>query len=96
MPDTNTNTKLSWAFDAGNYASAYVSEDLQIALDRDSHEGDCYHAYLLGFFSSYELHEIPGDYRDDYITAHYAIGDRMRALGIAVDELDAADVAQYA
>jgi len=88
MPDT---TKLSHAFDAGNYDAAYTSEDLQTALNSytRAYEGPYYHAYVLGFFSSYELNEVPiGNDRDDYVRAHQLIGSTLRDLGIAVDPLE--------
>jgi hypothetical protein len=58
--------KVSHAFDAGNYASAYVSEDLDTAWDAyQKEDGD--HvvseeykpAFIMGFYSSYEAEEMP-------------------------------------
>jgi hypothetical protein len=58
---------MSRGFDAGNYANAYVSENYLTAFNADTgpkeHEAYCA-GFVLGFFSSYEVDEIPGDCRD--------------------------------
>ena len=80
---------LSRGFDAGNYANAYESENLSKAWKkrRVKQTSPAYRAaYVLGFFSSYETHEVPETYRDELIEAERTYGPRMRALGIAVDE----------
>ena len=49
-------------YDAGNYDSAYRAEtpDLRPLLGKS----DNFRAgYLVGFYSSYELHEVPADWR---------------------------------
>jgi len=70
-----TRILISQGFDAGNYASAYISQDYQTAFDRGTgkkeHEAYCV-AYILGFFSSYELHEIPFEYQDLYKSAYFS------------------------
>ena len=57
-------TENSHGWHAGNYANAYTSE----TLDPASWEGrsSAYRAaYLLGFYASYEAHEIPPEWRDE-------------------------------
>lgn len=61
---------LSRGFDAGNYDSVYVSEDYMVAFSRRSageplsaHDAWCT-GYVLGFFSSWELHEVPQDLQE--------------------------------
>lgn len=71
----NDDTKLilSRGFDAGNYAAAYVSTDYMVAFDADTgpKELEAYcAAFVLGFFSSYEVHEIPEDYREMHEAAY--------------------------
>lgn len=52
-------TDMSRAFDAGNYANAYESRDLEVALKRARYTAPHTRAaFVLGFFSSYELCEI--------------------------------------
>ena len=56
-------TEMSQMFSAGNYANAYDSTDLD---DHDltalkPHERA---AWVLGFFGTYELHEMGGDERE--------------------------------
>lgn len=74
---------LSRGFDAGNYGNAYENEDWQAWLERkrakkqpkaakpapelvEAWEA----AAILGFFGSYELHEIPDSARDAFIEAY--------------------------
>ncbi len=70
--------EFSCGFSAGNYASAYSTEDYALALAQDHEDYDealenlrsdeplPYRVgHLLGFFSSYELHEVPDDWRRD-------------------------------
>jgi hypothetical protein len=53
----------SIGFDAGNYDAAYVSEtmteELRDRMESKSREYRC--GYLVGFYSSFELHEIPNE-----------------------------------
>ena len=58
--------ELSHGFDRGNDASAYETEDYEQARDAINGSTSYYRiGHLLGFFSSYELHEIPGEWRDE-------------------------------
>lgn len=70
------------AMDRGDYASAYETETLDEDAPGEAYalartQGDIpkgasaqeYCAgYVLGFFGSYELHEIPDDWRDEVET----------------------------
>lgn len=51
--------EYSAGFDRGNYCSAYeatsIDERHELAWSGDWREG-----FVMGFFSSYELHEVPG------------------------------------
>ena len=40
-------------------------------------------AYLLGYFSDCEWHEVPGVYRDDVDEAVRKFGSKMTRVGIA-------------
>ena len=66
-----TALALSRAFDSGNYAAAYVTEDYERALHECcSERSDAYRAaFTLGFFASYERHEVPESHRDAYDAA---------------------------
>jgi hypothetical protein len=69
---TSKYTDFSLGFDAGNYANAYETTDLAIAIlsSDPSDTSDAYCAGLvLGFYSSYELDEIPATDLDAYETA---------------------------
>lgn len=75
--------RLNKAFDRGNYASAYDGERPTVLPD-DTEEQ---HAYLLGFFSSYEAEEVPDDWYEDYCQAHRSqVGKLARLLGWVEDE----------
>lgn len=53
----------SRGFDAGNYAAAYESE----TFDEEAIEGKSAAfaaGYMLGFFSSYEAHEVPEEHQE--------------------------------
>lgn len=53
---------FSRGYDHGNYAAAYNTEDYSEALRDINGTNGFYRAgHLLGFFSSYELHEIYGE-----------------------------------
>lgn len=75
--------ELSHGFSAGNYANAYQTEDLgEVSEVLDANEEPYRHAFILGFFSSYELHEIPGDARERFDEAYHSDnGQRVLALG---------------
>jgi hypothetical protein len=69
--------RISRGFSAGNYAGAYISEDLDTAMEREELHWELKneafrHAFILGFFSSYELHEVPGSYREQYDEAYWS------------------------
>jgi hypothetical protein len=55
-------TDFSRGYDAGNYGNAYESQDWNAWSAKRKLNG-CSHEYrsgaMLGFFSSYEIHEIP-------------------------------------
>ncbi len=56
-----TDEPFSRGFDAGNYASAYVTEDFGAwydAHDIGNKPAAFIEGAILGFFSSFELHEI--------------------------------------
>lgn len=77
---------ISRGFDAGNYANAYETTDLETALAKLSpnRSAEYVAAFTLGFFSSYELSEMGSD-SDAYLEAWSLVGERAMALGIAVD-----------
>jgi len=61
-------------YDAGNYASAYETEDVVEAWNARILSGrEVYEGFILGFFSSYELDEIPDEHREevDYLRGIY-------------------------
>ena len=55
--------EYSAGFDRGNYCAAYEATSID-----DRHElawsGDWREGFVMGFFSSYELHEVPDDWRE--------------------------------
>ena len=82
-PSPATVEDISRGFDAGNYAHAYESEDLDVVLE-DNAEGETQayrDGFILGFFSSYELTEIPSPHYDTYVEAacgpHGQIGVKL-------------------
>jgi hypothetical protein len=78
-------------FDAGNYANAYVSEDFDTAWDANSKLDPRYplesyrDAFLIGFFSSYEDHELPTEYQEHVTSVRLAMRPTFERLGIAID-----------
>jgi hypothetical protein len=54
---------FSLGFDRGNYASAYERSEPETLADE--HPKSFRDGYLMGFFSSFELHEIPPEWRDE-------------------------------
>ena len=50
-------TLISRAFDAGNYAAAYESEDLEFAVESCELPDEYIPAFILGFCASLELWE---------------------------------------
>jgi hypothetical protein len=97
MANTNDDialgTAISQGYSAGNYANAYETTDLEIALEslddcEDNHDlsAECEHAYrnafVLGFFASYALSEIGCEERERFDTAyHSATGASVIRLG---------------
>lgn len=57
----------SWG--AGNFDNAYVAEALDYAWHKRAGEGLSRKAYVLGFWSSYEPHEIPERFRYEALRA---------------------------
>ena len=78
---------LSYGFDHGNYANAYETEDLETMLsDLPAGRSGAYRGgAVLGFFSSYERHEVPADAVDEYDNAMANYADKARSIGIAID-----------
>lgn len=57
---------FSWGYDAGNYASAYETDDVEEAWNARVLSGkEAYEGFVLGFFSTYELDEIPDEHREE-------------------------------
>ena len=98
--DVSESDALARGFSAGNYASAYTSENLnrawrEVKAGEDesyreygmgAHRGAYRAAFVLGFFSSFEDNEVPREeWLDELIAAEHTYGAKMRALGIAVD-----------
>jgi hypothetical protein len=64
-------------YDAGNYASAYDTNDVKEAWDTyglglgiDTYEG-----FVIGFFSSYELGELPEERRGEVASLRDVYGE---------------------
>lgn len=66
-------TEISNAYSAGNYANSYETNDLD-ACDQHVEMGIPHEriAFILGFFASYELDEIPGESREDFDSAYHS------------------------
>ena len=60
---------------AGNYAEAYISPDYGRAFAKDTgpkeHSAYCT-AFILGYFATYELNEIPSEYREMFDAAYWS------------------------
>ena len=91
--DTDTDTALSRGYDAGNYSAAYDGLSLEAGLDKAVTEGRIAGldadvdsaafraAFILGYYSSYELSEM-GDDAETYLEAlHSEHGRRCVELG---------------
>lgn len=79
-----TDEELHRGFDRGNFANAYETEDYSTVRGRlPSESSQAYvAAFTLGFFSSYEYHEIPADAQEAYLEAYQsAAGARCLELG---------------
>lgn len=85
---------LSRGFSAGNYANAYETEDYETARNALKTEpSEAYFAaFTLGFFATYELHEM-GEHRETYEEAYRSTwGQRCVLAGYCDDrELDDCD-----
>jgi hypothetical protein len=89
-------TPLSRGFDRGNFGNAYENEDYdtwrpqqKIPVEYVGSPSACsaYEAGMfLGFYSSYEDHEIPDHHRDHVIAVHGLNLDMLKACGIATRE----------
>lgn len=94
--DERFDALVSRGFDAGNFANAYETQDYDAAIgnrrvSRD--KGPFGLAFILGFFGSYELHEM-GAHRETYLEAYRSdAGKRALALGYidARDESEETD-----
>lgn len=78
------DTELSNGFDRGNYAGAYeTNAGLDRALRRAAGKSEAYrHALVLGYYSSFELHEIPSSARERFDEAYSSpAGRRVVELG---------------
>lgn len=80
-------TAISNAFSAGNYANAYETDLLDVALgvcERQEYTEHERNAFILGFYASYALSEIFD--RDDYDAAYYSpVGEACRDAGYIDD-----------
>lgn len=67
----NLSLTASQAFDSGNYDNAYESESPAYCRREAGRlkGGATREAYIAGFYSSYELHEIPDDEHRDIVSA---------------------------
>lgn len=78
---------LSKGFDAGSADNAYVSENFDRARagrKPRAHPRAWWCGYVLGFFSTYEDHEVPAKWRGLVITTRRKCGPSARAAGIAL------------
>jgi hypothetical protein len=67
-------------FAAGNYSNGCETEDYtETEKQRDGRNGFWRMGFLLGFFSSYELHEVPPEYREQ-------VGTYREVLALLEDE----------
>jgi hypothetical protein len=64
-------------YDAGNYASAYDANDVEEAWDAYGLGLgiDIYEGFVLGFFSSYELDEIPEEHQGEVASLRDVYGE---------------------
>jgi hypothetical protein len=73
---------MSQAFDAGNYANAYETRSLATAWRSFGRQHGYMHrectraAFVLGFFGSYELHEMVGADRRHFDLAYHSAAGR--------------------
>ena len=82
-----TDEQIHRGFEAGNYANAYETTDYSKAIASLSmNRSKAYvAAFTLGFFGSYEPHEM-GSHLEAVQEAWALVGKRAKAIGIAVSE----------
>lgn len=82
-----TDEQISRGFNAGNYANAYETTDYDRALASLSMNRSAAYkaAFTLGFFGSYEPHEM-GSHLEAVQEAWALVGKRAKEIGIATDE----------
>jgi hypothetical protein len=82
---SDRDTRLSQGFSAGNYCNSYETQDYDQAVKIRDLEGsgpEFKTAFTMGFFASYELHEIPSTWRDAFDEAYHSeLGQRVLELG---------------
>lgn len=90
MTDKLEKFERGWV--AGNYANAYGGEDLDESHDNERElelNNDAWYAgYVLGFYSSYALHEVPDEYRERYVGAFQSEAGRLALEAGFIDDLD--------
>ena len=69
---------VNHGFSAGNYANAYETTDYETAVARLSmnRPAEYIAAFTLGFFASYELHEMTTDEAEAFTKAYKSPGGR--------------------
>lgn len=89
---------VSRGFSAGNFAECYVSRNLETALEQEERADqnpDFRAAFILGFFSSYSLEEIPVSAREEYDNAYFSeAGLQAIAVGYFESRADEYDAEQ--
>lgn len=81
-------TAMSRAFDAGSYANAYETTDIDACDETDDMSAHEHAAFVLGFYSSCELHEI--DDRELFDEAYFSDAGRyvVNVAGYCDDRAD--------
>lgn len=81
-------TAISYAFDAGNYASTYETTDIGACDETDDMTDHELAAFVLGFYSSYALSEI--DDRELFDEAYHSEAGRyvVNVAGYCDDRSD--------
>lgn len=82
--DCERATMLTRAYEAGNFVNSYETQDLDAALELRCkyHEPDYQAAFIVGFYASYERHEIPLFYQENFTLAYEDVGEELIALGL--------------
>jgi hypothetical protein len=92
MTDGAIDKLITSGYGDGNYSNAYESLDFDAATShRQGFNEEAYRTgFILGFWSSYELHEIESRWRSIYDEAyHSATGRRALELGYSDSKEDA-------